>query len=335
MPLPCAVITGWGFYVPARVLSNADLEKMVGTTDAWIVERTGIRERRIVSDDESTCSMATTASERALARAHIAASDLDTIIVATTTPDHLLPPAAAVIQDRLGARGAAVFDVGAACAGWIYGLAIARGLIAAGTARRILLVGAETISRYVDWSDRATCVLFGDGAGAVVVEASADGGGVLSTVLRGDGSKRELLTVLGGGSKYPPSERTLREGMHYIRMQGSEVFKAAVPSMAEAVEDALAQAGLALADVDLLVPHQANARIVEAVAKRLRLDPAKVFLNIERYGNTSAASIPIALCEAVDTGRVHPGDHLAFVAFGGGMTWGAAVVEWTAPVTMT
>ena len=178
-------------------------------------------------------------------------------------------------------------------------------------------------------------MLFGDGAGAVVVEASADGGGVLSTVLRGDGSKRELLTVLGGGSKYPPSERTLREGMHYIRMQGSEVFKAAVPSMAEAVEDALAQAGLALADVDLLVPHQANARIVEAVAKRLRLDPAKVFLNIERYGNTSAASIPIALCEAVDTGRVHPGDHLAFVAFGGGMTWGAAVVEWTAPVTMT
>jgi 3-oxoacyl-[acyl-carrier-protein] synthase-3 len=331
VPLPSAVITGWGFYVPAKVLSNADLEKMVGTSDAWIVERTGIRERRIVAEDESTCSMATTASERALTRAGIAASDLDTIIVATTTPDHLLPTAAAVVQDRLGARRAAIFDVGAACAGWIYGLAIARGLIAAGTSRKILLVGAETISRYIDWSDRATCVLFGDGAGAVVVEAGAKGGGILSTVLRGDGSKRELLTVLGGGSKYPPSEQTLRDGMHYIRMQGNEVFKVAVPSMAEAAQDAIARAGLTLDDVDLLVPHQANARIVEAVVKRLHLDPAKVFLNIERYGNTSAASIPIALCEAVESGRVRSGDRLVFVAFGGGMTWGAAVVEWAAP----
>jgi 3-oxoacyl-[acyl-carrier-protein] synthase-3 len=334
MSVPQAVISGWGFYVPSRVLTNRDLERMVGTTDAWIVERTGIRERRIVADDESTCSMATLAAERALARANVAAADLDMVMVATTTPDYLLPTAAAVVQDRLGARRAAVFDLGAACAGWIYGLAVARGLIAVGTARRILVVGAETISRYVDWTDRATCVLFGDGAGAVVVERSEGGGGIRSAVLRGDGSKSALLTVLGGGSKHPPSAESLRAGMHYIRMQGNEVFKVAVPSMAAAVEDALAEAGLGLADVDLLVPHQANARIIEAVVKRLGLDPAKAYLNIHKYGNTSAASIPIALCEAVEDGRVRRGDHLVFVAFGGGVTWGAAVVDWTAPTTV-
>ena len=331
MPVPQAAITGWGFYVPSKVLTNQDLERMVGTTDAWIVERTGIRERRIVADDESTCSMASLAAERALARAGIAAADLDVLMVATTTPDYLLPTAAAVIHERIGARQAAIFDLGAACAGWIYGLAVARGLIAAGTARRILVIGAETISRYVDWTDRATCVLFGDGAGAVVVERSVDGAGIRSAVLRGDGTKSALLTVLGGGSKHPPSADSLRAGMHYIRMQGNEVFKVAVPSMAAAAEDALAQAGLGLADVDLLVPHQANARIIEAVVKRLGLDPSKVFMNIQKYGNTSAASIPIALCEAVEAGRVRRGDHLVFVAFGGGMTWGAAVVDWTAP----
>jgi 3-oxoacyl-[acyl-carrier-protein] synthase-3 len=334
MPVPQAVITGWGFYVPSKVLTNGDLERMVGTTDAWIVERTGIRERRIVADDESTCSMATVAAERALARANVAAADLDMLIVATTTPDYLLPTAAAVVQERLGARKAAIFDLGAACAGWIYGLAVARGLIAAGTARRILVIGAETISRYVDWTDRATCVLFGDGAGAVVVERSEGASGVRSVVLRGDGTKSALLTVLGGGSKHPPSADSLREGMHYIRMQGNEVFKVAVPSMAAAAEDALARAGLSLSDVDLLVPHQANARIIEAVAKRLRLDPSKVYMNIHKYGNTSAASIPIALCEAVEDGRVRPGDHLVFVAFGGGVTWGAAVVDWTAPTAV-
>ena len=302
-----AVITGWGYYVPERVLTNQELERMVGTSDEWIVERTGIRERRIVADDETTSTMATRAARQALERAGIAGRQLDVIIVATTTPDYLLPTAAALVQEQLGADRAGIFDLGAACAGFIYGLAVARGLIAAGTAERVLVVGAETISRYVDWTDRATCILFGDGAGAVVVEASAAGVGIASTVLRGDGSKREHLTVLGGGSKHPPTADSVREGLHFIRMQGNEVFKLAVPAMANAATEAIARAGL-----------------------RIHLDPEKVFVNIQRYGNTSAASIPIALCEAVATGRVRRGDHLVFAAFGGGMTWGAAVVEWTA-----
>jgi 3-oxoacyl-[acyl-carrier-protein] synthase-3 len=329
--VPGAVITGWGYNVPERVLTNQDLERMVGTTDEWIVARTGIRERRIVADGETTSTMATAAARQALERAGIAGGDLDMVIVGTTTPDHLLPTAAALVQEQIGAYRAGIFDVGAACAGFIYGLAIARGLIAAGTARRVLVIGAETISRFVDWTDRSTCVLFGDGAGAVVVEASTERHGIASTVLHGDGSKRAHLTVLGGGSKHPPTAASVRDGLHYIRMEGNEVFKLAVPSMAGAAEEALAAAGLGCEDVDLLVPHQANLRIIEAVAKRLRLDRSKVFVNIERYGNTSAASIPIALCEAVAAGRVRPGDHLVFAAFGGGMTWGAAVVEWTAP----
>ena len=330
MQTPDAVITGWGHYVPERVLTNADLERMVGTTNEWIVERSGIRERRIVADDESTCSMAAAAGRAALARARVSATDLDVIVIATTTPDYLLPTAAAVVQHELGATNAGIFDLGAACAGFIYGLAVARGLIAAASARRILVVGAETISRYVDWTDRSTCVLFGDGAGAVVVEASAEGPGIASAVLRGDGGKSELLTVKGGGSKHPPTLESVRDKLHHIRMQGSEVFKVAVPSMAAAAEEAIAQAGLRLRDIDLLVPHQANLRIIEAVAKRLRLDASRVFTNIEHYGNTSAASIPIALSEAIAQGRVHRGDRLVFAAFGGGMTWGAAVVNWTA-----
>ena len=324
-----AAITGWGFYVPERVLSNRDLERLVGTTDEWIVERTGIRERRIVADDETTSTMATRAARQALERAGIAGSDLDVVIIATTTPDYLLPTAAALVQEQLGAHRAGILDLGAACAGFIYGLAVARGLIAGGTARRVLVVGAETISRYVDWTDRSTCVLFGDGAGAVIVEASAEEG-IASTVLHGDGSKREFLTVKGGGSKHPPTAESVRDGLHFIRMQGNEVFKLAVPSMAAAAEEAIAAAGLRLEDVDLLIPHQANLRIIDAVAKRLRLDPAKVYVNIHKYGNTSAASVPIALCEAVAEGRVRQGDRLVFAAFGGGMTWGAAVVHWTA-----
>jgi 3-oxoacyl-[acyl-carrier-protein] synthase-3 len=327
---PGAVITGWGYYVPERVLTNRDLERLVGTTDEWIVERTGIRERRIVADGETTSSMSTHAARQALVRAGIAGSDLDAIIVGTTTPDYLLPTAAALVQEQLGATRAGIFDLGAACAGFIYGLAVARGLIAAGTARRVLVIGAETISRYVDWSDRSTCVLFGDGAGAVIVEASDTLNGIASTVLHGDGSKRAHLMMVGGGSKHPPTAESVRDSLHFIRMQGQEVFKLAVPSMASAAEEALAIAGLRCADVDLLVPHQANLRIIEAVAKRLGLDRSKVFVNIEKYGNTSAASIPIALCEALAQGRVRRGDHLVFAAFGGGMTWGAAVVEWTA-----
>ncbi len=328
MPGQNAVITGWGYYVPSKVLTNADLERMVGTTDAWIVERTGIRERRIAADDEATSSMSVIAGRRALERAGRTARELDAIIVATTSPDYLLPTAAAMVQERLGAVHAGIFDLGAACAGFVYGLAVARGLIVSGAARTVLLIGAETISRFVDWTDRSTCVLFGDGAGAVVIEASNAGAGIQSTVLRGDGTKAELLMVRGGGSRYPAARHAQEDGLHTIRMNGNEVFKFAVPAMAHAAEEAVAAAGLRMEDVDLLVPHQANLRIIEAVAKRLHLDRARVYVNIERYGNTSAASIPIALCEAVVEGRIQPRDTLVLAAFGGGVTWAAAVLEW-------
>jgi len=326
-----AVITGWGFYVPPKVLTNADLEAMVNTSDAWIFERTGIRERHIVEGDEVTSGMATKAAKEALARARMRGEDLDAIIIATTSPDYFLPTAACLVQESLGARKAAVFDLGAACAGFVYGLAVARGLVASGAVRKILLVGAETISRFIDWTDRATCVIFGDGAGAVVIEASAAGAGIQSTALHGDGRQKKHLRLEGGGALHPASRRD-DLASDFIQMNGPEVFKLAVPAMADAAKEALAQAGLRLEDVDLFVPHQANARIIEAVAKRLGLDRSKVFIDIDRFGNTSAASIPIALCDAVGQGRVRQGDTLVFAAFGGGMTWGAAVVEWSSPI---
>ena len=326
-----ALITGWGYFVPPRVLTNADLERMVDTSDAWIYERTGIRERHVVEGDEVTSGMATKAAKEALARARVRGEDLDAIIVATTSPDYFLPTAACLVQENLGARKAAVFDLGAACAGFVYGLAVARGLVASGAARKILLVGAETISRFIDWTDRATCVIFGDGAGAVVIEASAAGAGIQGTALHGDGRQKKHLRLEGGGALHPASRRD-DLASSFIQMNGPEVFKLAVPAMADAAKEALAAAGLGLEDVDLFVPHQANARIIEAVAKRLGLDRSKVFIDIDRFGNTSAASIPIALCDAVAQGRVRQGDTLVFAAFGGGMTWGAAVVEWSSPV---
>jgi len=326
-----ALITGWGYFVPPRVLTNADLERMVDTSDAWIYERTGIRERHVVEGDEVTSGMATKAAKEALARARVRGEDLDAIIVATTSPDYFLPTAACLVQENLGARKAAVFDLGAACAGFVYGLAVARGLVASGAARKILLVGAETISRFIDWTDRATCVIFGDGAGAVVIEASAAGAGIQGTALHGDGRQKKHLRLEGGGALHPASRRDDLVS-NFIQMNGPEVFKLAVPAMADAAKEALAAAGLGLEDVDLFVPHQANARIIEAVAKRLGLDRSKVFIDIDRFGNTSAASIPIALCDAVAQGRVRQGDTLVFAAFGGGMTWGAAVVEWSSPV---
>jgi len=327
-----AVIIGWGYHVPPKVLTNADLEAMVDTSDAWIYERTGIRERHVVEGDEVTSGMATKAANQALARARVRAEDLDAIIIATTSPDYFLPTAACLVQESIGARKAAVFDLGAACAGFVYGLAVARGLVMSGAARKILLVGAETISRFIDWTDRATCVLFGDGAGAVVIEAATAGLGIRSTALHGDGREKKHLRLEGGGALHPASRRGADGASDYIEMDGSAVFKLAVPAMADAAKEALAAAGLGLEDVDLFVPHQANARIIEAVAKRLGLDRSKVFIDIDRFGNTSAASIPIALCDAVDQGRVRQGDTLVFAAFGGGMTWGAAVVDWSAQV---
>src|SRR2546422_1152435 len=289
-----ALITGWGFYVPPKVLTNADLEAMVNTSDAWIYERTGIRERHIVEGNEVTSAMATKAAKDALARAKLRAEDLDAIIIATTSPDTFLPTAACLVQETLGARKAAVFDLAAACAGFVYGLGVARGLVMSGTARKILLVGAETISRFLDWTDRATCVLFGDGAGAVVIEASAAGSGIRSTALHGDGREKKHLRLEGGGALHPSTRERDDGASFYIQMDGSAVFKLAVPAMADAAKEALALAGMRLEDVDLFVPHQANARIIEAVAKRLGLDRSKGFIDIHRFGKKSAPASPNA-----------------------------------------
>jgi 3-oxoacyl-[acyl-carrier-protein] synthase-3 len=302
------------------------------TSDAWITDRTGIKERRFAGDGEFTSTMSTRAARRALDRAGLAPRDVDFIIVATASPDYIFPSTAALVQNELGAAHAGVIDLEAACTGFLYGLAVARGLILAGTARTILLIGAETLSRFLDFGDRGTCVLFGDGAGAVIIEASNASVGIESAVLRSDGSKAGLLFVPGGGSRHPASGDSQKNGLHYIKMSGAETYKLAVQMMSDAAVAAIADAGLRLEDIDLFIPHQANVRIVDAIAKRLRLPAEKVFVNIQKYGNTSAASIPIALCEAVEAGKVKRGDKLLFVAFGGGFTWGACVTEWFGPV---
>ena len=342
-----AVITGWGFYVPPRVVSNDELARIVvearkhaqlplgaefATGDQWITEHTGIKERRYAEDGEYTSTMSAKAGRRALDRAGLSPRDVDAIIVATATPDYLFPSTAALVQSQLGATRASAFDVSAACTGFIYGLSVARGFIISGTARTVLVIGAETLSRFLDFTDRGTCILFADGAGAVVVEASNASVGIESTVMRADGDKAEMLYLPGGGARNPASPDSKQNGLHYLKMEGGEVFKLAVTNMAQAAEQAIADAGLRQEDIDLFLPHQANLRIINAIAKRLRLDPDKVFVNIQKYGNTSAASIPIALCEAEEQGRLHRGDKLLVVAFGAGFTWGAAVVEWFGPV---
>jgi 3-oxoacyl-[acyl-carrier-protein] synthase-3 len=323
-----AVITGWGYYAPTRVLTNADLEKIVDTSDEWITTRTGIKERRIASDGETTSSMSIRAARAALEKARLRAQDVQLVVVGTCSPDYLFPATACLVQSEIGAVRAGAFDVEAACTSFISALAIARGMIVAGAIENALVIGAETLSRLLNWKDRATCVLFGDGAGATVLEATNASVGIESTVLHGDGSKGDLLMVPAGAAKMPASPQTVERGLHYISMSGGEVFKLAVKSMADAAEEAITEAGLTLEDNDLLIPHQANVRIIDGVAKRLHFPNEKVFVNIQRYGNTSAASIPIAICEAAATGRLRRGDKVLLVAFGGGFTWGASVLEW-------
>jgi len=323
-----AVITGWGFYAPPRIVTNDDLAKFVDTNDAWISDRTGIKQRHFVGEGENTSSMSTRAGRAALEKARLRAQDLDLVIVATCSPDYLFPATACMVQTALGADKAGAFDVEAACTGFVSALAIARGLIVSGVHQNALVIGAETLSRLLNWKDRTTCVLFGDGAGAVVVEASNASVGIESTVLHGDGSKGELLMVRGGGTRHPATAQTVEQGLHFISMQGGEVFKLAVKSMADAAEEAIADAGLRLDDIAICIPHQANLRIIEGMAKRLRYPMQKVFVNIQHYGNTSAASIPIALSEAAAAGRLRRGDKVLLVAFGGGFTWGASVLEW-------
>ena len=326
-----AVITGWGCYVPSRVVTNAELERIVDTSDEWITSRTGIKERRFVADGETTSSMSVRAGRAALEKARLRAQDVQLVIVGTASPDYLFPATACLVQTELGATKAGAFDVEAACTSFLSALAIARGMIVAGSVENVLVIGAETLSRLLNWKDRTTCVLFGDGAGAAVIEASNASVGIESTVLHADGSKGDLLMVPAGGSKTPASADTVERGLHFITMSGGEVFKLAVKSMADAAEEAIAEAGLTLDDISLMIPHQANVRIIDGVAKRLRFPSEKVFVNIQRYGNTSAASIPIAICEAEATGRLRRGDKLLLVAFGGGFTWGAAVLEWFGP----
>ncbi len=320
-------IIGTGKYVPERILTNQELEHMVETSDEWIVTRTGIRERRIAAPEQATSDLAYEASLKAIAAAGIAAEELDLIIVATITPDTSFPSTACLLQDRLGAKKAAAFDLSAACSGFIYGLATASSLISSGMYKHVLVVGAECLSRITDYTDRNTCILFGDGAGAVVLGEVPQGRGFRSFQLGADGAGGELLKVSGGGSRLSP-EGAAAAGGHYIQMAGSEVFKFAVRIMGGAAEEALHKAGLSKEDIDLLIPHQANIRIIQSALNRLNLPEEKCMVNLDKYGNVSAASIPIALAEAVEEGRIQEGDTVVFVGFGGGLTWGASVLVW-------
>jgi 3-oxoacyl-[acyl-carrier-protein] synthase-3 len=329
IPRPFAEVASVGVAVPARVLTNHDLTQTLDTSDEWIVERTGIRERRIAGPEQSVAMLSREASELAMERAGVGPADLDSIVLATASPDRLLPSTACDLQALLGAENAAAFDVGAACPGFIYALSVAEGLIASGQSRTALVVGAEKLSTITDFQDRSTAILFGDGAGAAVVRPSSRAGrGILSSFLKSDGRLAPLLYRPGGGSSDPISERVVCERSHYMKMAGREVFKAAVLAMAEACDEALSRAGVAAKDIDILVPHQANLRIIEATAKHAGIPMAKVMVNLDRYGNTSSASIPLALDQAVAEGRIKPGSLVLLVAFGAGFTWGSAVIRW-------
>jgi 3-oxoacyl-[acyl-carrier-protein] synthase III len=324
-----ARIIGTGSYAPPRVLTNADLEKLVDTSDEWILTRTGIAERHVASEEDATSDLALHASQAALEAAGLDPADLDMILVATITPDMFFPSTACALQDRLGARRAGAMDLSAACSGFIYGLAVADGLLRAGTARTVLLLGAETLTKVVNWQDRNTCVLFGDGAGAVVLRADEGERGILSTHLYADGSRGSLLILPGGGSRHPMSQAMMDAGLSKIQMNsGNEVFKLAVRAMEDAALTALKQHGLDVGDIDHLITHQANLRIISALGQRLGVPDHKVVVNIQKYGNTSAASIPIALDQAVRAGRVKAGDIVLLCAFGGGLTWASSLIRW-------
>jgi 3-oxoacyl-[acyl-carrier-protein] synthase-3 len=324
-----AHIVGWGKYVPSKVVTNADLSRTVDTSDEWIVTRTGIRERRVASTKDTAASMGLAAAKEALEMAGVRPHEIDMIVVATATPEYAFPATACLIQDALGAVNAGAFDLLAGCTGFMYALAVATQTIQSGAQNIVLVIGSETLSRVMDWSDRTTCVLFGDGAGAVVLRASGQAGGVLSTLCRSDGSGGDLLIIPGGGSKYPASHRTVDQGMHAIKMNGREVFRFATRIMDKSTREVASKAGLTMDDVQLIIPHQANLRIIQAAARALRLPEERFFVNLQHYGNTSSASIPIAICEAVEQGRLKPGDNCVLVGFGAGLTWGAAAIKWS------
>ncbi|MFI5234908.1 MAG: beta-ketoacyl-ACP synthase III [Gemmatimonadales bacterium] len=325
---PIAYLAGLGTAVPPRIVTNADFEKTLDTSDQWIVERTGIRERHHADPGMSVAELARQASVVALQKAGLTPDDIGAIVLATATPDRLLPSTACDLQALLGARQAAAFDISCACPGFVYGLTIAEGLIASGQSENVLVVGAEMLTTITDMTDRGTAILFGDGAGAAVVRRATGDRGMLSTFIRSDGKLAELLYRPGGGAVDPFSEKVLRERSHLMKMAGREVFKAAVLTMTEACDEALKRAGITAEDIDLMVPHQANVRIIEATAKHAGMPMEKVMVNLDRYGNTSSASIPLALVEAEAAGRIQPGSLLLLVSFGAGFTWGSTVVRW-------
>ncbi len=329
MLLPTAKISSLGCFVPPRILTNDDLSRIVETTDTWIVDRTGIRERRIAAPEVATSDMAVAAAREALARRGIPAAGLDAIIVCTVTPDMMFPATACLVQDQLGATGAWGFDLLAACSGFLYGLTVGAHLISAGTHRKVMVIGADTMSRILDYTDRATCILFGDGAGAFLLEASDDGDvGFVGHLNEIDGSGGQFLKMPAGGSRHPASEDTVTQGLHYVKQEGQQVFKFAVRKMYELCDTLLTRHGLSPSDVTLLIPHQANRRIIAATSERLGLPPERVVLNLDKYGNTTAATIPLATCDAVAAGRLKKGDLVLFAAVGAGYTAGASLWRW-------
>jgi 3-oxoacyl-[acyl-carrier-protein] synthase-3 len=328
MKRPIAAVMGTGRGIPEKVMTNHDFAAIgIETSHEWIVERSGIVELHIARDDENTCSMAATASRAAMEKAGVQAGQLDAIVLSTASPDRLLPATAVDLQAELGATRAAAFDIGAACAGWLYGMTVAEGMIATGVAETILVVGSEKMSSIVDWKDRATCVLFGDGAGAVILQRARTGKGILSTFMRSDGRLADLLYRPAGGASIPVSAQVLEDRSYLVRMAGREVFKHAVRSMSEAADRALDGARLNGNDIDLLIPHQANVRIIEATAKHSGIPMDKVYVNVDRFGNTSSASIPIAIDEAIEKGIIHDGSTVLLVAFGAGFTWASMIIR--------
>jgi len=321
-------ITGTGSYVPDKVINNLDLEKKVDTSDEWITERTGIKERRIVSDSQAASDLALEASKRALKHAGVKAKDIDLIIVATISGDMPMPSTAAILQYKLGAKRAAAFDLNAACSGFLYGLSVADNFIRTGFVKKLLLVGVEVNSKFIDWKDRTTCVLFGDGAGAVVMEQAKGKNGILSTHLYSDGQMWDYICLPGGGSRFPPSIKTIRNRMHFIKMKGNETFKVAVRTLEKLVVETLKKNKIRPEDISVFIPHQANLRIIKAMAQRLNLPMERVAVNLDRYGNTSSASIPIALDELVREGRIKKNDYILLEAFGSGLTWASALIRW-------
>lgn len=328
LKLNSAGILGLGYYVPEKILTNADIEKLVDTNDEWITERTGIKERRICAPEQATSDLSLIAAQRALEDANVSAEELDMIIVATISADSNTPSTACVLQNKLGAVNAAAFDLSAACSGFVYGSAIASQFIETGVYKKVLVVGAETLSKFVNWKDRNTCIIFADGAGAAVYGVVDDGYGVLSFDLGADGSGAETIEIPGGGSRHPADQETIDNHMHCLHMNGKETFRFAVKAMGSTVMKSLERAGLSKEDIDYFIPHQANIRIIQSAAKRLHLPMEKVFVNIEKYGNTSAASIPIALAEAQREGKLKKGEIIALSGFGAGLTWASCIMKW-------